>query len=127
MECAYFATPLADDEAQYQRLREYVACRQAYVFLALQSLSETEHPLETMDILRVKKAHLPLPPSQSTKKRKERKVTSAAAIPDADVMNSADTTRAGSENAAATGGSQPDSESESESESSSSVDSSGSE
>lgn len=84
-------------------------------------------PSETMDILRVKKAHLPLPPSQSTKKRKERKVTSAAAIPDADVMNSADTTRAGSENTAATGGSQPDSESESDSDSSSSVSSSGSE
>lgn len=39
-----------------------------------------------MDILRVKKAQLPAPPVPSAaKKRKERKVTSAAAIEDQDV------------------------------------------
>jgi hypothetical protein len=37
-----------------------------------------------MDILRIKKAHLPSPPVASTRKRKERKVTSAAAIHDND-------------------------------------------
>lgn len=41
-----------------------------------------------MDILRIKKAHLPSPPAVrpavSTRKRKERKVTSAAAIHDND-------------------------------------------
>lgn len=78
-----------------------------------------------MDILRVKKAHLPLPPSQSTKKRKERKVTSAAAIPDADTMNSTDVTRAGSENITSSSGSpaneDSDPGSDSDSSSSSSV------
>lgn len=37
-----------------------------------------------MDILRIKKAHLPSPPAASPRKRKERKVTSAAAIHDND-------------------------------------------
>lgn len=37
-----------------------------------------------MDILRIKKAHLPSPPATSARKRKERKVTSAAAIHDND-------------------------------------------
>jgi hypothetical protein len=50
-----------------------------------------------MDILRVKKAHFPPPPVQTARKRNERKVMSAAAIPDADV-NGTDITRAGSEN-----------------------------
>ncbi|KAF9464388.1 hypothetical protein BDZ94DRAFT_1162036 [Collybia nuda] len=39
---------------------------------------------DIMDILRVKKAQLPTPPIVSTKKRKERKVTSAAAIAECD-------------------------------------------
>lgn len=37
-----------------------------------------------MDILRVKKAQLPTPPIVSTKKRKDRKITSAAAITECD-------------------------------------------
>lgn len=37
-----------------------------------------------MDILRIKKAHLPSPPAVNLRKRKERKVTSAAAIHDTD-------------------------------------------
>lgn len=37
-----------------------------------------------MDILRIKKAHLPSPPAVSARKRKERKVTSAEAIQDND-------------------------------------------
>jgi len=37
-----------------------------------------------MDILRIKKAHLPSPPAVSTRKRKERKVTSAEAVHDND-------------------------------------------
>jgi hypothetical protein len=37
-----------------------------------------------MDILRIKKAHLPSPPAVSSRKRKERKVVSAEAIPDND-------------------------------------------
>ncbi|KAH9482558.1 DNA-binding protein REB1 [Psilocybe cubensis] len=39
---------------------------------------------EIMDILRVKKAHLPAPPPPSTRKRKERKVTSAPAVNEPD-------------------------------------------
>ncbi|KAF8076560.1 nucleolar protein [Lyophyllum atratum] len=35
---------------------------------------------EIMDILRLKKAHMPMPPPVVTKKRKERKVTSAASV-----------------------------------------------
>jgi hypothetical protein len=39
-----------------------------------------------MDILRVKKAQMPPAPAVSTRKRKERKVTSAAAIADSDLQ-----------------------------------------
>ena len=35
-----------------------------------------------MDILRIKKAHLPSPPAVNSRKRKERRVVSAAAIND---------------------------------------------
>ena len=37
-----------------------------------------------MDILRIKKAHLPSPPAVNSRKRKERKVVSPAAIHDTD-------------------------------------------
>ena len=40
-----------------------------------------------MDILRIKKAHLPSPPAVNSRKRKERKVVSAAAIHDTDSAN----------------------------------------
>lgn len=39
-----------------------------------------------MDILRVKKAHIPLLPPVNSRRRKERKVTSAAAITDSDLQ-----------------------------------------
>lgn len=72
-----------------------------------------------MDILRLKKAHFPPPPSQSVKKRKERKVTSAAAIPDGDAMSNADTTKTGSESTTVDSASCHLSEDSSESDSSS--------
>ena len=37
-----------------------------------------------MDILRIKKAHLPSPPAVNSRKRRERKVVSPAAIHDTD-------------------------------------------
>jgi len=45
---------------------------------------ETMTHQEIMDILRIKKAHLPSPPAVSARKRKERKVVSAEAIHDND-------------------------------------------
>ena len=39
---------------------------------------------EIMDILRIKKAHLPSPPAVNSRKRKERKVISVAATHDTD-------------------------------------------
>jgi len=48
--------------------------------------------LEIMDILRIKKAHLPLPSAPSVKKRKERKVTSAVAVNEPDSRDSNQTT-----------------------------------
>ncbi|PPQ77681.1 hypothetical protein CVT25_011116 [Psilocybe cyanescens] len=56
---------------------------------------------EIMDILRVKKAHLPTPPPPSSRKRKERKVTSAPAInePDASVPEAGSSTGPGTEGA----------------------------
>jgi hypothetical protein len=39
---------------------------------------------EIMDILRIKKAHLPSPPDVNSRKRRERKVVSQKAIHDAD-------------------------------------------
>lgn len=50
-----------------------------------------------MDILRVKKAHLPALPPVSTRKRKERKVTSAPAVnePDASVPEAGSSTGPG--------------------------------
>ena len=55
-----------------------------------------------MDILRIKKAHLPALPPPSTRKRKERKVTSAPAVNDPDSRDSNETTpEAGPSNAAA--------------------------
>ncbi|KXN89584.1 DNA-binding protein REB1 [Leucoagaricus sp. SymC.cos] len=76
---------------------------------------------QIMDILRVKKAHLPLAPLQTAKKRKERKVTSAAAIPEGgDVNSSADATRIASENSTdEDSGSESDSDEDSDSSESS--------
>lgn len=45
-----------------------------------------------MDILRIKKAHLPAPTPPNIKKRKERKVTSAAAVNEPDSRDSNSTT-----------------------------------
>jgi Myb-like DNA-binding protein REB1 len=70
---------------------------------SIRVVKETNSSLEIMDILRVKKAHLPPPTLPSTKKRKERRVTSAAAIPDADIQNGRTIgTRTGSENTTST-------------------------
>ncbi|TFK43731.1 hypothetical protein BDQ12DRAFT_193251 [Crucibulum laeve] len=58
---------------------------------------------EIMDILRVKKAHLPAVPPPTTRKRKERKVTSAAAINEAgESVATASTGEAGSSTARST-------------------------
>jgi Myb-like DNA-binding protein REB1 len=45
-----------------------------------------------MDILRIKKSVYPAPPTQNSKKRKERKVTSAAAVTEPDSRDSNETT-----------------------------------
>ena len=45
-----------------------------------------------MDILRIKKSVFPAPPAANSKKRKERKVTSAAAVTEPDSRDSNDTT-----------------------------------
>lgn len=46
-----------------------------------------------MDILRIKKAHLPSPPVQTAKKRKERKITSAPAVNESNFGENRDDTR----------------------------------
>jgi len=75
MECARSPAPLADNETQHQGAREYDACRPAFL---LPPNTTRSHPFHTeiMDILRVKKAHLPAPPLPS--KAKNRKVGSIA-------------------------------------------------
>jgi len=47
---------------------------------------------EIMDILRIKKSVFPAPPAANSKKRKERKVTSAAAVTEPDSRESNETT-----------------------------------
>jgi len=51
---------------------------------------------EIMDILRIKKSVYPAPPATNSKKRKERKVTSAAAVTEPDSRESNETPEAGS-------------------------------
>lgn len=48
---------------------------------------------EIMDILRIKKAHLPSPPLTAPKKRKERKITSAPAVNESNLGDNRDDTR----------------------------------
>jgi len=63
---------------------------------------------EIMDILRIKKAHLPSPPVQTPKKRKERKITSAPAVNESSLgENRDDTKEAGSSTGPGTQGGQP--------------------
>lgn len=53
-----------------------------------------KHPIfevEIMDILRIKKSVFPGPPAANSKKRKERKVTSAAAVNEPDARDSYET------------------------------------
>jgi len=84
MECARPPTPLADNEAQYQGLREYDACRPVF---PLPPNMIHSHPFytEIMDILRIKKAHLPGPPAPS--RAKNRKVGSVV-VSDMNPLNS---------------------------------------